>query len=66
MNLYSMEHHAKDTHQKLRQEARSHRIARQAATGQKWHSRSNFNGKVAAAVIALAMVALSVVALITQ
>lgn len=64
MNLYSMEHYAKDTHQKLQQEARTHRLFRQAQTGQNGTSRPNSTGKAVAAIIALASVAAAVVVLI--
>ena len=64
MNHYYMERHAKDTHQKLRQEARNHRLARQAGNGQKGPSRFISAGKVAAAVSALATAAAAIIALL--
>ena len=66
MNHYSMEHYAKDTHQKLRQEARSHRFARKAGSNQNGPGRPISAGRVAAAIIAFAMATASFVVLIYQ
>jgi hypothetical protein len=63
MNYQTMQHQAREKHQQLRQEARHHRLARQAKTGPTGPSRSNVTGKLAAAFVGLAAVAAAVIAL---
>ena len=64
MNYQTMQSHAREKHQLLREDARRHRLARQARTGQDEPNRSNVTGKLAAAFVGLAAVAVAIIALI--
>ncbi len=64
MNYQTMQHQARDKHQQLRQEAQTHRLARQAKSAQTAPGHFNSSGKLAAAFVTLAIVGAAVIALL--
>ena len=63
MSYQTMQHQAREKHQQLRQEARHHRLARQAKTGPAGPSRIITTGKLAAAFVTLVTITAALITL---